>query len=64
MEAIRVELARLPKVNAFGESNDEDRQEVEALLADLQRDEPKLDEVKAWLSGKWSTLCDFLPDEP
>ena len=59
LTAIEAELQRLPKNNAFGESNEESRAELLAWLEDLKRKQPITADVKDWLAGKWSPICDI-----
>lgn len=58
------ELARLPDYDAFGDSNEEAKQESQELLDALQkaRDGESYDnqEVKNWVEEKgWSVLSDY-----
>jgi hypothetical protein len=60
IQVIESELNRLPDKNAFGDSNAESKSELTAWLDDLRRDVPITDDVKTWLNGKWSPLCDLV----
>ena len=60
---IRAELQKLPEVNAFGESNEDDAAALQAWLVGLQKaqaGQPSGEEVvDIWLEGRWSEIQDY-----
>lgn len=63
-KAIRTEIDRVPIEDVFGDSNEESVSEMEQWLKELElKSPPKNLDIKLWLEGKWSPLCDVLPDK-
>lgn len=63
IDNVEAELARLPDINGFGDSNAETKGELQGWVRDLRSAQAggpvKDDNVKIWLEGRWSELEDY-----